>query len=114
MHEHSVYIRNIGLLKDYTIVIIPYSINSKYLFLNCSLLFQKEEKVSLCLYTTGKPLSYIRGLYLRLKDEVFTGSRPYQSENFEAMLKQEFGEQTVMTDFKKPRSGISFNIQGTQ
>lgn len=51
----------------------------------------------------GKPLSYIRGLYLRLKDEVFVGSRPYQTDNFEAMLKQEFGEDTVMTDFKKPR-----------
>lgn len=53
----------------------------------------------------GKPLSYIRGLYLRLKDEVFVGSRPYQSDNFEAMLKQEFGEDTVMTDFKNPRFG---------
>lgn len=56
---------------------------------------------------TGKPLSYIRGLYLRLKDEVFVGSRPYQSDNFEAMLKQEFGEDTVMTDFKNPRTIVT-------
>ncbi|XP_062589503.1 85/88 kDa calcium-independent phospholipase A2-like [Saccostrea cucullata] len=56
---------------------------------------------------TGKPLSYMRGLYLRLKDEVFIGSRPYQSENFENMLKEEFGEDTLMTDFKKPRAAVT-------
>ncbi|XP_061191986.1 85/88 kDa calcium-independent phospholipase A2-like [Saccostrea echinata] len=56
---------------------------------------------------TGKPLSYMRGLYIRLKDEVFTGSRPYESENFEVLLKEEFGEETVMTDLRKPRAVVT-------
>ncbi|XP_015274677.1 PREDICTED: 85/88 kDa calcium-independent phospholipase A2 [Gekko japonicus] len=51
----------------------------------------------------GKPMDYMRCLYFRMKDEVFRGSRPYESEPLEEFLKKEFGEYTKMTDFKKPR-----------
>ncbi|XP_054844650.1 85/88 kDa calcium-independent phospholipase A2 isoform X2 [Eublepharis macularius] len=51
----------------------------------------------------GKPMNYMRCLYFRMKDEVFRGSRPYESEPLEEFLKKEFGEYTKMTDFKKPR-----------
>lgn len=51
----------------------------------------------------GKPLAYIRGMYFRLKDQVFKGSRPYESAPFEALLKEEFGETKVMTDMKLPK-----------
>ncbi|XP_053392788.1 85/88 kDa calcium-independent phospholipase A2-like isoform X2 [Mercenaria mercenaria] len=51
----------------------------------------------------GKPIQYIRGMYFRLKDEVFKGSRPYESEPFEMLLKREFGESKVMTDIKSPK-----------
>ncbi|KAL4239748.1 85/88 kDa calcium-independent phospholipase A2 [Mactra antiquata] len=51
----------------------------------------------------GKPLAYIRGMYFRLKDQVFKGSRPYDSVPFEALLQKEFGETKVMTDIKFPK-----------
>ena len=51
----------------------------------------------------GKPLPYMKGLYVRLKDEVFKGSRPYSAEFFETMLKKELGETKVMTDIKEPK-----------
>lgn len=53
-------------------------------------------------FILDKPLSYMKGLYVRLKDEVFKGSRPYASELFEEMLKKELGEK-VMTDIKGPK-----------
>ena len=43
------------------------------------------------------------GLYFRLKDTVFSGQRPYDSEPFERFLKKEFGEYTRMTDIPKPK-----------
>lgn len=52
---------------------------------------------------TGFSLQYIKGLYVRMKDEVFKGSRPYNSQPFENMLKREFGESTVMADIKSPK-----------
>ena len=45
----------------------------------------------------------MRGMYFRLKDEVFKGSRPYPAEPFEKLLKKEFGETKVMTDIKNPK-----------
>ena len=45
----------------------------------------------------------MKGLYVRLKDEVFKGSRPYPAEFFETMLKKELGETKVMTDIKEPK-----------
>ncbi|XP_062989591.1 85/88 kDa calcium-independent phospholipase A2 [Elgaria multicarinata webbii] len=51
----------------------------------------------------GKPMDYMRCLYFRMKDEVFRGSRPYESEPLEDFLKKEFGEHTKMTDIKNPK-----------
>lgn len=51
----------------------------------------------------GKPLPYMRGLYFRLKDQVFVGSRPYDSVPFEELLRKEFGDTRVMTEIKHPK-----------
>lgn len=51
----------------------------------------------------GKSMVYMRGVYFRMKDEVFRGSRPYESGPLEEFLKREFGEHTKMTDIKKPK-----------
>ncbi|XP_075039064.1 85/88 kDa calcium-independent phospholipase A2 isoform X3 [Mixophyes fleayi] len=51
----------------------------------------------------GKPMEYLRCLYFRMKNEVFCGSRPYESGPLEEFLKKEFGEQTKMTDVKYPK-----------
>lgn len=51
----------------------------------------------------GKSMAYMRGVYFRMKDEVFRGSRPYESGPLEEFLKREFGEHTKMTDIKKPK-----------
>ncbi|XP_076459319.1 85/88 kDa calcium-independent phospholipase A2-like [Babylonia areolata] len=58
----------------------------------------------------GFPLSYIKGLYVRMKDEVFKGSRPYNSALFEAMLKREFGETSVMSDIKSPKVMVTATL----
>lgn len=51
----------------------------------------------------GKSLEYLRCLYFRMKEQVFTGSRPYESAPLEDFLKKEFGEDTKMTDIQFPR-----------
>ncbi|XP_040262802.1 85/88 kDa calcium-independent phospholipase A2 isoform X2 [Bufo bufo] len=51
----------------------------------------------------GKSMEYLRCLYFRMKNEVFRGSRPYESGPLEDFLKREFGEQTKMTDVKHPK-----------
>ncbi|XP_069509090.1 85/88 kDa calcium-independent phospholipase A2 [Ambystoma mexicanum] len=51
----------------------------------------------------GKSMDYLRCLYFRMKDEVFRGSRPYESAPLEEFLKREFGEDTKMTDIQSPR-----------
>lgn len=51
----------------------------------------------------GKSMAYMRGVYFRMKDEVFRGSRPYESGPLEEFLKREFGEHTKMTDVRKPK-----------
>ncbi|PVD38093.1 hypothetical protein C0Q70_00704 [Pomacea canaliculata] len=55
----------------------------------------------------GFSLAYIKGLYVRMKDEVFKGNRPYSSQLFETMLKREFGEHSVMSDIKHPKVMIT-------
>ena len=40
---------------------------------------------------------------MRLKDEVFKGTRPYDTAPFEELLRREFGEDAVMADIKKPK-----------
>uniref|UniRef100_A0A672ZIQ7 phospholipase A2 n=2 Tax=Sphaeramia orbicularis TaxID=375764 RepID=A0A672ZIQ7_9TELE len=51
----------------------------------------------------GKSMEYLRCLYFRMKEQVFKGSRPYESAPLEDFLKKEFGENTRMTDVKHPR-----------
>ncbi|XP_065359483.1 85/88 kDa calcium-independent phospholipase A2 isoform X2 [Calliphora vicina] len=51
----------------------------------------------------GKTMRQCMGLYLRMKEQCFVGSRPYPSETFEAILKDNLGEFTVMTDIKHPK-----------
>ncbi|KAG8538838.1 hypothetical protein GDO81_021987, partial [Engystomops pustulosus] len=48
-------------------------------------------------------MEYLRCLYFRMKNEVFCGSRPYESGPLEEFLKREFGEQTKMTDVTHPK-----------
>lgn len=59
--------------------------------------------LSHCPLLLGKSMAYMRGVYFRMKDEVFRGSRPYESGPLEEFLKREFGEHTKMTDVKKPK-----------
>uniref|UniRef100_H3C5G7 phospholipase A2 n=1 Tax=Tetraodon nigroviridis TaxID=99883 RepID=H3C5G7_TETNG len=51
----------------------------------------------------GKSMEYLRCLYFRMKEQVFKGSRPYESAPLEEFLKKEFGENTKMTDIRYPR-----------
>ncbi|XP_056125643.1 85/88 kDa calcium-independent phospholipase A2 isoform X2 [Rhinichthys klamathensis goyatoka] len=51
----------------------------------------------------GKSMEYLRCLYFRMKEQVFKGSRPYESGPLEEFLKNEFGENTKMTDVTHPR-----------
>lgn len=53
--------------------------------------------------THGKSARYCQGLYFRMKDLVFEGQRPYDSEPLEKFLKQEFGESVKMTSVLHPR-----------
>lgn len=52
---------------------------------------------------SGKTMRQCMCLYLRMKDQAFVGSRPYASDNLEALLKESLGEYTVMTDIKHPK-----------
>ncbi|XP_030372689.1 85/88 kDa calcium-independent phospholipase A2 isoform X2 [Scaptodrosophila lebanonensis] len=51
----------------------------------------------------GKTMRQCMGLYLRMKEQCFVGSRPYPSEYFESILKDNLGEFNVMTDIKHPK-----------
>ncbi|KAK2189705.1 hypothetical protein NP493_99g04025 [Ridgeia piscesae] len=51
----------------------------------------------------GKSMRHMQSLYFRLKDEVFNGKRPYDSEPLESFMKKEFGEMTRMTELLYPR-----------
>ena len=51
----------------------------------------------------AKSLRYCQGLYFRLKEEVFCGKRPYDSEPLEKFMKREFGETTRMSEVPYPR-----------
>lgn len=47
------------------------------------------------------PLEHLQKLYLRLKNDVFVGSRPYNATVLEKFLKQELGEE--MMDSLQPQ-----------
>ncbi|XP_076312076.1 85/88 kDa calcium-independent phospholipase A2-like isoform X2 [Tachypleus tridentatus] len=48
----------------------------------------------------GKTPKECLQLYFRLKDKVFVGSRPYDSQFLDQFLQKELGEDTVMSDIK--------------
>lgn len=48
----------------------------------------------------GRSLRHIRDLYFKFKNKIFTGSRPYSSEALENILKDEFGTEMRMSEFK--------------
>jgi len=51
----------------------------------------------------GKTPVQALGLYLRFKNQIFVGGKPYNAEKLERFLADEFGESTTMMAFKKPR-----------
>jgi calcium-independent phospholipase A2 len=52
------------------------------------------------LLATGRPLVEIRSIYFKLKDQIFVGSRPYSSANFEKILENEIGSKVTMSDIQ--------------
>jgi len=54
-------------------------------------------------YILGKSLHECLCLYFRLKQLVFQGSKPYQSEVLENMLQETLGVNTYMSDIKHPK-----------
>lgn len=50
----------------------------------------------------GKTLRECICIYLTMKDKSFVGTRPYSSDALEGVLKDVFGENTVMSDIKYP------------
>ncbi|XP_041473297.1 85/88 kDa calcium-independent phospholipase A2-like isoform X1 [Lytechinus variegatus] len=55
----------------------------------------------------GFSVEECRKLYMALKDEVFTGSRPYNSDKFESFLQSTFGPETTMDQHTYPRILVS-------
>ncbi|KAL0271268.1 UNVERIFIED_CONTAM: hypothetical protein PYX00_008411 [Menopon gallinae] len=55
----------------------------------------------------GKTLQECLCLYFKMKNTVFTGTRPYASEPFENILKNTFGEKETMASIPKPRLMIT-------
>ncbi|XP_031836484.1 calcium-independent phospholipase A2 VIA [Nomia melanderi] len=56
---------------------------------------------------TGKSLRECQALYFRIKEEAFVGTRPYNSECLEKVLKDSLGATAVMADIKKPKVMIT-------
>lgn len=52
---------------------------------------------------SGKTMKECLCLYFRMKELTFVGFRPYPSEALEKVLKESFGEETVMADIKEPK-----------
>ncbi|XP_046659863.1 85/88 kDa calcium-independent phospholipase A2 isoform X3 [Homalodisca vitripennis] len=55
----------------------------------------------------GKTLKDCLCLYFRMKENAFTGSKPYPSEPLENMLQQTLGSEAVMADIKHPKLMIT-------
>ncbi|RWS19751.1 85/88 kDa calcium-independent phospholipase A2-like protein [Leptotrombidium deliense] len=58
----------------------------------------------------GNSASECRKLYFRLKDKVFVGSRPYDSEPLEKFLREALGEETKMSDIQKPKVMVTATV----
>ncbi|CAH8565248.1 unnamed protein product [Schistosoma turkestanicum] len=56
---------------------------------------------------SGKCLHCCRTLLFRFKDLVFCGKRPYPPEPLETLMRDEFGDYTVMTDLKTVRVAVT-------
>lgn len=56
---------------------------------------------------SGKSLRECQALYFRIKQDAFVGSRPYNSESLERVLKDCLGANTVMADIKAPKLMIT-------
>ena len=57
-------------------------------------------------FTAKKSLAEIRQLYFKLKDKVFAHDRmgfAYDTDAFESIVKEEFGEDALMSDCQFPR-----------
>lgn len=55
----------------------------------------------------GKSLRECQALYFRIKENAFVGSRPYNSEGLEKVLKECLGAETVMSDIQRPKIMIT-------
>lgn len=55
----------------------------------------------------GKNLRECQALYFRIKESAFVGSRPYNSEGLESVLKDCLGTDTVMADITAPKLMIT-------
>ncbi|KAK9502817.1 hypothetical protein O3M35_011519 [Rhynocoris fuscipes] len=55
----------------------------------------------------GKTLKEALCLYFRMKDQTFSGFRPYNSEPLETMLKEALGTDTTMADIAHPKLMIT-------
>lgn len=55
----------------------------------------------------GKTISQILLLYWILKEKCFNGNLDTRSNNFEDILKNEFGENTFMADLKRPKTMVT-------
>ncbi|XP_013781824.1 85/88 kDa calcium-independent phospholipase A2-like [Limulus polyphemus] len=62
--------------------------------------------LALALAQGKKPKECLQ-LYFRLKDKVFVGSRPYDSQLLDQFLKKELGEDTVMTDIRNVKVTVT-------
>lgn len=51
----------------------------------------------------GKSVLEVQAIYLKLKDKIFTGQRPYSAEVMEEFLKNEFGLEKTMSSIEKPK-----------
>lgn len=59
---------------------------------------------------TGHTAAECRRYYFRMKDKVFVGTRPYESEPLDAFLKKTLGEETRMGDVLKPRVMLTATV----
>jgi len=55
----------------------------------------------------GKSLRECQALYFRIKEDAFVGSRPYNSEGLEKVLKKCLGTHTVMANIERPKIMIT-------
>ncbi|CAG7730654.1 unnamed protein product [Allacma fusca] len=62
----------------------------------------------------GKSVIQMQALYIRLKDTIFGGSKPYSAELMDTFLKKEFGEDLKMSDIRRPRVIITTTLIDTR